>query len=502
MSTFQFVNVARPDDVKRHSTQIRRHVMKDIGKARRKPRPKKHKQVILGERDPEGGDDDEDEPEDVDRVVPRLNPMPDGDLSMMSFPIEMDESRMSLVRFMVEEARITYRPFRFPWLSMGLSDAASWYITLANAALYRANPGKQKTEFTYCPEAMKWYTKSLGSVTKRLENPAASDTEGLVIAVTGFVCHDCSIGNFDRFRVHMDGLKRIVENRGGLEALSNPFLRLMISWLDMSGATFMNAKPRFNVPEGSIREVDNPSGFPFLEQLLVSWDAEYSSLGDITSAMRATAAVAGYINRRAEDSEFWTDDVTAARLLGPAFYKILSLEGRALPEDPEDPQYSGTAAREAFRRAALVLLAAIKVRMGAGAHDMERHLDAFRQISQLPLVSWGAVPELSLWAHIVSAMQEDSPSRAWHVLTIVGIMESMGLQTGAQALDVARGIIWVDAIDDGKSAVLCREIDGYIVARAPLQLDDGSLGSQLDVLSADLEPGPDEVSSGAANLVY
>ncbi|KAI1779672.1 hypothetical protein F4818DRAFT_149031 [Hypoxylon cercidicola] len=495
--TFEFVNVARPGDVKRHSTQIRRHVMKDIGKARRKPRPKKHREIILGEPDVADAEKDDEERGDASRVLSRQSPLRDGSLHTVEFPINMDEERMGLVRFMVDEARAYYRPFRFPWLSMGLSDAAAWHITLANAALFRSDPCKKKKgEFTSSVEAMKWYTMSLASVTKRLADPVASDSEGLVIAVTGFVCHDSSIGNFDRFRVHMEGLKRIVEKRGGLEALSNPFLRLMISWLDISGATYLNAKPRFGVPEGSIREVDVGTDSPYLERLLASWDANCSSLGDIMSAMKATAAVANYINRRANDSDFWTDDVTAARLLGPAFHEILCLEGRALPADPEDPLYSGTAAREAFRRAALVFLAAVKIRMGAGAYEMERHLDAFRQISQLPLVSWNTVPELNLWAHIVSAMQEESPSRAWHVLTIVGIMESMGLQTGRQALDIARGIIWVDAIDDGKSELLCREIDNYLEASVSPHLDDVSVDSRLDLLSADVDPSANSGGNG------
>lgn len=73
---------------------------------------------------------------------------------------------------------------------MGLSDPASWHITLANAALYRTNPGMKKTEFAASSEAVKWYTMSLTSVTKRLADPTTSDSEGLVIAVTGFVCHD------------------------------------------------------------------------------------------------------------------------------------------------------------------------------------------------------------------------------------------------------------------------------------------------------------------------
>ncbi|KAI1143106.1 hypothetical protein F5Y05DRAFT_142731 [Hypoxylon sp. FL0543] len=493
MPDFEFVNVANPCDVKRYSTKIRRHVMKDIGKARRKPRTKKRGEFIIGENSPASSSNgDEASPRKAPRALTLPSPKIDLTLQTLVYPVEMDEDRLSLVRFLVEEAQSTYRPFRFPWITMGLSDSAALHITLANAALFRglkADPQalKQKPEFSINPDAMKWYTLSLASITQRLADPAERASEGLVIAVTGFVCHDSSVGNFDRFCVHMEGLQRLIERKGGLETLSSPFLRIMISWLDLNGATFFNAKPRFGIPRLAIQDIDAGNDSRYLQQLLQYWNADCPSLGDIMSAMKATAAVASYINRQSDNPKFWTDDVTIARLLGPAFHKILSLEGRPLPNDPTDPQYSGTAAREAFRRAALVFLAAVKIRMGYGAYEMERHLEAFRQISQLPLVDWGVVAELNLWAHIISAMQEDSPNRAWHVLTIVGIMETIGLQTGSQAIDMARGIIWVDALDAGKSDLLCSEIDSYLEASVLQRLDSIPVDPTLVMLPEDLK---------------
>ncbi|KAI1462135.1 hypothetical protein F4805DRAFT_194889 [Annulohypoxylon moriforme] len=488
MPPFEFVNVACPGDVKQHSTKIRRHVMKDIGKARRKPRAKKRGEVILGECSSSATEDkDGAQAKSPPRFVKLPSPQMDGSLQTIEFPIDMDQERMSLIQYIVDEARNTYRPFRFPWLTMGLSDIAAWHITLANAVIYRGlKPGEKKTEFTDL-EALKWYTLSLASITKRLADPAESNSEGLVIAVTGFVCHDSSIGNFDRFAIHMEGLQRLVNKRGGLQALSSPFLRLMISWLDLAGATYFNSKPKFHIPRDSITQIDTGNDSQYLQQLLESWDADCPSLGDIMSAMKATAAAASYINRHQDAPNFWIDDVTIARVLSPAFHEILTLEGIPLPDDPSYPEYSGIAAREAFRRAALIFLAAIKIRMGANAFEMEKHLEAFRQISQLPLVNWGLVAELNLWAHIISAMQEESPNRAWHVLTIVGIMENIGLQTGNQAMDLARGVIWIDAIDEGKSGSLCREIDNYLEATLSQRLENIPVDSQFDTVSENIE---------------
>lgn len=88
---------------------------------------------------------------------------------------------------------------------MGLSDAAAWYITLANAVLFRGlAPGTTSgfPEHSSNVEAMKWYTLSLRSIKSRLVDPVMSVSEGLVIAVTGFLCHDvcacffCSLGAY------------------------------------------------------------------------------------------------------------------------------------------------------------------------------------------------------------------------------------------------------------------------------------------------------------------
>lgn len=92
---------------------------------------------------------------------------------------------------MFAEGRSSYAPFRTPWLSIGLADAASWYITLANTALARnMKPGDPKPEFETDTEAMRLYTKSLQSVSKRLADPNERGKEGLIGAITGFICHD------------------------------------------------------------------------------------------------------------------------------------------------------------------------------------------------------------------------------------------------------------------------------------------------------------------------
>jgi hypothetical protein len=92
----------------------------------------------------------------------------------------------------VEESHHVFRPFRFSWLAMGLTDEAAWYATLANAAAWRGGrPGSLDKGGMKTPEALKYYSLSLESISKRLRQaPGESDLEGLIVAVAGLICHD------------------------------------------------------------------------------------------------------------------------------------------------------------------------------------------------------------------------------------------------------------------------------------------------------------------------
>jgi hypothetical protein len=263
----------------------------------------------------------------------------------------------------------------------------------------------------------------------------------------------------------------------------NWFADLLFHRHDLSGASYRNSTPYFKVPKGSITNIDRGNDSKYFEQLLESWDEKCPHLGDIRSALEATAAVASYVNKHCHAERFWTQDVLAARLLAPALHEVLSLEGRALPSDPSHQDYSGTAAREAFRRSLLIFLASIKAKFGAMTFELRRHLDDFRQITQIPHVEWTVVPELNLWAHTVAALQEETGGRRWHVSTIVGIMESMGFMSSRQALDVVGGIIWIEALFADEVETLCREIDDAVARRlAGLSLDSQT-GDIIDTSS-------------------
>ncbi|KAI1310427.1 hypothetical protein F5Y03DRAFT_39190 [Xylaria venustula] len=478
MSQFEFVHVARPGDEKKHSSRIRRHVMKDIGRSRRKPKtnnkpgaPRPNSLAVPGPNSDSQGHHEH-------ALVP--SPLEECGLGNMTFPTDMDEERRNLARQLFAEAYSSYLPFRVPWLSVGLADSAAWYITLANTVLFRKmKPGDAKPEYNTDVEAMKWYTLSLQSISKRLADPSERDKQGLMGAITGFICHDTSTGNFTRQEIHLQGLKRLVDDIGGIDEITNPMLRFLISWHDITGAAYRNGRPIFGVPKDSITNIDTRNDTIYFKMLLDSWDSRCPCLGDIRSALQATAAVASYVNQHCRTAGFWIDDMTAARLLVPAIHEVLSLEGRALPGNPLHPEYSGTAAREAFRRSLLIFLAALKAKFGVANLELKRHLRDFQQIARIPNVDWALVPELNLWAHTIAALQSESDQRSWHVSAIVRIMESADFTASEQALDIVRGIIWVEALFEDKVEALGHEIDSLLASNTLQRLSRISLDPRL-----------------------
>jgi hypothetical protein len=69
-----------------------------------------------------------------------------------------------------------------------MADESAFYLTMANAAvLFGRETGSREAQTN---EAMKYYTKSLQSVSKRLQDPVDSVSEGVLGTVLGFVCHD------------------------------------------------------------------------------------------------------------------------------------------------------------------------------------------------------------------------------------------------------------------------------------------------------------------------
>ncbi|OCL08803.1 hypothetical protein AOQ84DRAFT_388591 [Glonium stellatum] len=96
---------------------------------------------------------------------------------------------------------------------------------------------------THADQATRLISERLSS--EKLATADASIAAVIVLATAEFIA-----GNLDAFDVHMDGVARMVELRGGLTALeSYPFLKRKIRQVDVTRAVLRVSQPRFPLVE-------------------------------------------------------------------------------------------------------------------------------------------------------------------------------------------------------------------------------------------------------------
>ncbi|KAH8640883.1 hypothetical protein IG631_03824 [Alternaria alternata] len=238
--SFNFVNLTHPDDLKNEETQlrIRRLAMTEVGKARRKPKAKRARnEIILEFRNPF------ESRVDIDRFgggqLDPFNP----------YPIELNDSdRALLANVFSTEDNNHPSQLRGSWYPVGLSDAASFYNMLSNSQnfLFQKRNGYYPSQDDAI--ALRYHNKALGHTAQMMNDPSKRLSDEVIGAVVSFMIHfvgnmyyngsgeaDISqalMGNFtgDDWHKHSSALVRIVELRGGYDAIAKEYLRITISW--------------------------------------------------------------------------------------------------------------------------------------------------------------------------------------------------------------------------------------------------------------------------------
>ncbi|KAH7020708.1 uncharacterized protein B0I36DRAFT_333061 [Microdochium trichocladiopsis] len=419
-----FVNYTAPEDARDGvlRTRIRRHVMEDIGRARRR-RPPRPRVVALELRR---------ETEYQNRVPRGLEP------STTSTGLHLGLEDWELIRFTITEAEYRYRPFRVVWNHIAMRDPAAINLTLAAASVYKRQtlglPGHPGDFNIY-------YTRSLAHLNAKLGGSMAEQTsEGAIITVLGLACHDVGVRNWERWAYHANGLATIVRMRGGMDGLEDGAVAYA-TWVDVAANEVMGRRPQIPVPAQYLRPINDHIPTPRLQALL-------SGLDPATSlAMRRLSFLASTVNDRlaqSDNSEFWVNDCEASRLLVPSIHAL-----QAIPEQSEWP---GPLIRWAGQILVLGLKRRLDFNTGDGDLLRDRLVDALslssQQIWQEQAIhaSW----DLELWALLTTVSYLDNLSvddATILTLRICQVMREGGLTAGLrEALDICRDIAWVDEV--------------------------------------------------------
>lgn len=221
---FSFVNISHPEEGRsRHNlTHIRRHVMADVGRSKRKkPRYKIIPlQVASGE--------DESQAKPVNIELAELAPLARMPPSFQTHLVDTNARACELISFskcLVHTARLSlllgitflthitvaaeadyvYRPFRTSWVQIGLSDATAFDLWLAQAIVIRDLAAQEDNtscpgmEYLNNPEANKYYGRCLNQLSHRLSSREECVSIGVIATIMGFICIDVRNPSCDSF---------------------------------------------------------------------------------------------------------------------------------------------------------------------------------------------------------------------------------------------------------------------------------------------------------------
>ncbi|KAM0260046.1 hypothetical protein ACHAQJ_002970 [Trichoderma viride] len=276
--------------------QIRQHVMRDIGKARRKP--PRNPQVNLRVRSP----------------------------TAIAGPSSAS----------------------FSSAATGLSDPRSGGSQLAQLSLLQQHAGGLRLP---SPPRPFWDQHPLAMMELDWGMDAFA-AYGLAFAFT--------VSDFDQARVHLNGLKLLIATRGGIESLSNEQETLMmIFWVDTIASLVFDQRPGFPMPSSLIPPLPNEESPEILKTLAHNLSNLcpnlYAHHLDIVSAFQDIWSVSETIQSKLDTwgDDLWQEEIYLGTRLNPIAYRLLDSPTHSHQEMP-------CSILEALRLGALLWILGVK----------------------------------------------------------------------------------------------------------------------------------------------
>ncbi|KAK5994630.1 hypothetical protein PT974_05112 [Cladobotryum mycophilum] len=439
----KFVILSHPEDIRRQKdvqTEIRRHVMRDIGKQRRRPRPGgvSHLRMLQPPASNQGSSS----------MVQGVNVSNSIDRSLAplgSFPIAGDARLVELVRFVMETSTV-YIPFCSVWFQVSLSDPGAFHVTLGNAAALWKIVTENRANI-HDPELKAHYSQSLMHLRARLSSVEDSITEGTIVNILAHICLNMRHHYWDSWRAHMNGLSLIYRLREGFDDLGYN-TRLMILFYDLTGAMNFDSVPRFPLPP----DLTTPARTirpapPKLQAMIADLSQASPELASAARALEMVSSVADVVNLKSHSLLFWQSDVDALKLTSPTIHFLLSMP--RLPENiSTEASPHNLVAREMVRLVCLMIMSKLKQNFSFFAAEwvgLQEKLD--RLLIQHSALLIDQCRELRIWALVTVALLRDPVGRGVYVHELLKDMSAVDELSVDDLIGVANETLWVNCLE-------------------------------------------------------
>jgi hypothetical protein len=148
---------------------------------------------------------------------------------------------------------------RTRWFPLVLSEAATFQVVVllsaSNYASLRYSSGDG-------PNLLLLKSRAISSINKALKATDSPSSDQLIGAVAKMASYEAMFGDQQTYEMHIRGLVKMVQLRGGLSSLGlGGLLARICVWIDRNAA-FLNRSPlHFTSVGGELSTQANPSGF-------------------------------------------------------------------------------------------------------------------------------------------------------------------------------------------------------------------------------------------------
>ncbi|KAH7385213.1 hypothetical protein DE146DRAFT_193898 [Phaeosphaeria sp. MPI-PUGE-AT-0046c] len=472
-SDFLFVQVQSSGKVQpKRRTAIQKHVMRDIGAARRgQPRPQKQLENNRGCKN--------DEAQILKNVLPRIYTktyciqdmrnkavVPTKELAysvpgvvvpclisggcrtdpFMCFPINMNMEASFLIDYLLVSAGPRLQPIKETWLPLSLSDPALFYEILSHISrdITASFPGYADEK-----QACMLHSKALQSVNKRLSDPVANVSDGIIATIIGFACFSHSNRDWATYDMHMEGLRTIIKLKGGVHTIDhNRFLRLLLSGIDISASCFTHQKPKFPLPINILSELradaqEIPWWFPHPPEGTTSnWSTTFSKNSELVELYTDLGIMCMRIKSELKKRLLWHDEAFVKTWVNPLSYRLIKSGVELIHVDETN------FVDECCRLGALILLSKIRRRFGAPLVFTWVETERLRAILDMYGQGWEAYKTMLLWVAILAALETDGEDRLWFCEFIRNSARAMNLRVWEEVMVHASNLLWVGDVLD------------------------------------------------------
>ncbi|PVH78899.1 hypothetical protein DL98DRAFT_633581 [Cadophora sp. DSE1049] len=427
---FEFINVAKPGVESERTRQlIRTHVMQNVRyrhreKARTATTQPANVQPFFESQDPL-----------YDSGVPPV-PAANG-IPFLNFPVPMQPYMRKLLYqssiMHITNPKQPINPADSAWFPMVMTDAALFHAVLCTSAIWVRILSANSDEF---PQSKHMF-EAVSLINGRLSDADISDAT--ITTILFLAKAEYTQRNYTTWDIHMNGVKRMVEMRGGI-VIMPVLVRSKIYEAELLGCIETGSIPRFASSGDPSHEPSDtaphlPCGFVELVQRGILQGELLSLFGDIEENTRLM---------QTEETSLGMDESSVA----PVRYRLLLQVDEGLTDDDLN-------IRTCLRHGAIIYIQTFLPKLPVRGVDLSTILSRL-QDSMLALKVSNV--RLLIWVSAIAAIVAEGDGREWFMEKLRSYMTLAGIDVWDGLREILMQYWWIDAMHD----ILGRQLWGEL----------------------------------------